>query len=70
MGRHYRERGVEKIGIGHMFEVLRWEYHRRTKGDKDDFKLNNNYRSRYARLIVQLHPDIGEMLELRELKAP
>lgn len=37
-------------GIAAAFEVLRWE-RRATVGD--EFKLNNDYRARYARLLNQ-----------------
>ena len=58
--------GRNKIGIGMLFEVLRWNYIIRTS---EDFKLNNNYRSRYVRLIAQNEPSLGGMFEMRELMA-
>lgn len=58
-------RGVRKIGIGMLFEVLRWGHLMHTGGD--DFKLNNNYRSYYARLILAHHPELDGIFELRRL---
>lgn len=63
----YRRRGARRIGIKHLIEVLRWEFHKATEGD--EFKLNNSFTSRYARAIRQARPDIGELIETRELKA-
>ena len=51
-----RRQGVRKAGIGQLFEVLRWQYALQTRGG--DFKLNNNFRSFYARLLdneAELH---------------
>ena len=58
-------RGRTRIGIGMLFEVLRWQHSRQTVGD--DFKLNNSYRSRYARLLMELHPEWEGLFEIRRL---
>lgn len=55
-----------RIGIGMLFEVLRWQYGR-TVGD--DFKLNNNFRSRYVRLLIAHHPEWADAFETRTLRA-
>jgi hypothetical protein len=34
-----------------------------------DFKLNNNYRAHYARLIMHQEPDLDGIFELRRSKA-
>jgi hypothetical protein len=61
-------RGHKRIGIGMLWEVLRWETqigdHRAT------YKLNDHYRSRYARLIIAQEPDLAEVFEIRELRTP
>lgn len=57
--------GRRRFGIGMLFEVLRWETAMSTTGD--DFKLNNNYRSRYARLIMATCPDLTDVFDTREL---
>ena len=61
-------RGRSRIGIGMIFEVLRWQYQLQTVGD--DFKLNNNYRSRYARLIEDNCPDLVGVFEKRAIRTP
>lgn len=58
-------RGNRRIGIAMLFEVLRWHYGRRTVGDA--FRLNNDYRSRYARLLMQNHPEWDQVFATRAL---
>lgn len=60
-------RGHRRIGIAMLFEVLRWHYGRRT--DSDTFRLNNDYRSRYARLLMQSHPEWDQVFATRALTA-
>jgi len=67
LARRARRRGVERIGIGMLFEVLRWNVALRTGGD--EFKLNNNYRSYYARLIMMREPELADVFETRQLHA-
>lgn len=59
--------GKRKIGIGMLFEVVRWNNLLQTTDV--DFKLNNNYRSRYARLLMDNRPHLQGMFETRELKS-
>jgi len=42
--------GASHGGIGQLFEVLRYDYAIRTHGG--EFKLNNNYRAFYARVLM------------------
>lgn len=70
LARDLHTRGRKHIGIGMLFEVLRWNWQRTTTDPNSDFKLNNNYRSRYARLIMDTEPDLTNTFETRELKAP
>lgn len=60
-----QSRGITHHGIGSLWEVLRWNMQIERDGD---FKLNNNFRSRYARLIIQEHPEFENFFELRELR--
>lgn len=63
--RELRSRGVMRVGIKMLFEVLRWKHLLRTSGDT--FKLNNNYHSYYARLIMLNEPDLKGIFETRRL---
>ncbi len=59
-----RGRGRQRLSIGQLFEVLRWELPVSTNGD--EFRLNNSFRSRYARLLER-EPELAGSFELREL---
>ena len=67
--RRWRRNGRDRWSINGCFEVLRWE--RRIAGLPDpdeEWKLNNNYRSRYARLLMEQEPELEGIFELRVLK--
>ncbi|MFJ9617822.1 hypothetical protein [Streptomyces noursei] len=63
----YLDRGASRVGIGMLFEVLRWRYTLATAGD-DEFRLNNNFRSRYVRLLIDRHPEWAPAFEVRALR--
>lgn len=65
--REAREHGRRKIGVKMLWEVMRWNLWLRIKSD-DDFKLNNNYTSRYARYIMKMEADLANIFDLRELQ--
>jgi len=56
--------GHKRMGMKAIFERLRWLYMVQTKGDV--FKLNNNYTSHYARLIMAQEPELAGFFETRE----
>ncbi|MCT9003517.1 hypothetical protein [Streptomyces rhizosphaerihabitans] len=60
-------KGFRRIGIGMLFELLRWRYGQATRGDA--FRLNNDFRSRYARLLIERHPEWAHLFETRALRA-
>lgn len=62
----YLSGGAKRVGIGMLFEVLRWRYVRATEGD--EFHLNNNFRSRYVRLLIERHPEWSPAFEVRTLR--
>lgn len=66
LARGLHQRGHRKIGIGMLFEVLRWQHAMTTTGDP--FKLNNNYRALYARYIMAREPDLGGVFEIRRIQ--
>lgn len=59
--------GFSRVGIGMLFELLRYRYGVATRGDT--FRLNNTWRSRYVRLLLQRHPEWEPLFELRALRA-
>lgn len=69
LARDYVGRGHSKVGIGHLVEVLRWSYAMQTSDPHSTFRINNSYRSRLARIVMQRYPDLDGVFETRELKA-
>lgn len=68
LARDLKNRGRKKIGIGMLFEVLRWNWQMTTADPNSDFKLNNNYRSRYSRMIMTQERDLEGIFDVRELQ--
>ncbi len=62
-----RRRGVVRYGMAGLFEVLRWEHAMQTS-DPEGFKLNNDYRSFYARLLMEREPELRGFFEVRTLR--
>ncbi|GAA2084390.1 hypothetical protein GCM10009759_03380 [Kitasatospora saccharophila] len=62
------EARFSKISIGMLFELVRYSYGRATLGG-DDFRLNNDFRSRYARLLIERHPEWALRIEVRALRS-
>lgn len=58
--------GHDRVGIGMLYEVLRWRYMRGTTDTSSTFRLNNNYRSRYARMLAD-DPELAECFATRAL---
>jgi hypothetical protein len=67
LARQATEAGRANLGIGMLYEVIRWNYAIHTTGDV--FKLNNNFRSRYVRLIEEREPDLVGVFRMRELRS-
>lgn len=66
-----RKKGWRHYGIKTLWERTRWHFHlEKDPQFGDPFWLNNNFHSRYARLIVQQHPELKQFFEFRELRAP
>lgn len=62
-------RGKKKGAIATMWEVVRWEFYLNTTDEcQAAFKLNNNYRSRYARLVMDQEPDLKNFFNIRQLQ--
>lgn len=59
--------GKRKIGAKAIAERIRWFVEIETIGES--FKLNNNYVSRYARIVSKIRPDLAPMFETRTLKS-
>lgn len=57
-------RGRDKYSLYTLYEVVRWNFEILTGGD--EFKLNNNWRAYYARLIMYRCPGLAGFFDLRE----
>ena len=68
LARQWRANGRAKLGIATIYEVLRWNSHVNQERD-GGFKLNNNHKALYARLIMEREPDLDGVFETRERTA-
>lgn len=59
--------GRSKIGMKMLFEVVRWQHLVHTRGDT--YALNNNYTSRYVRLIEECEPELVGLFEKRNIRS-
>lgn len=69
LARDAKRQGRKRVGIGMLWEVMRWNLWARTERADDRFKLNNNYRSRYSRMIQDRESDLEGLFETRALTA-
>ena len=60
-------RGHETIGIGMIYEVCRWQQYLRTS-DPQGFKLNNDFRAPFARMLMRCEPRLANVFEIRHSK--
>lgn len=67
LARDVKARGKERYSMKAIFERARWHYII-DRGD-DDFCLNNDFTSHFARLIMEREPDLKGFFETRRLKA-
>jgi hypothetical protein len=58
-----KARGREVYGIGALAEVLR--FHRAMETTDPDYKINNNYRALYARLLMDREPELRDFFRTR-----
>lgn len=65
--RYVLARGRDRYSIKTLWEVIRWHF-AFERDAEEEFKLNNNYHSRYARLIMLQEPDLADFFEVRILR--
>jgi hypothetical protein len=65
IAREGKELGLSFWGISAVYEVARWQYIKQTG---EHLKLANNFRSRYARLIMSQEPDLDGFFKLQPLR--
>lgn len=64
----WKRAGQTKCGIKMLWERLRWEMGMRRRPG-EEFLADNNFHSRFVRLLCEREPDLAGMFELRELRA-
>jgi len=64
----WKAAGHDRIGIATLYEVLRWQRGLAGLVDDDGFRLNNNFRSRYARLLMSNEPELVGMFDTRTIR--
>lgn len=62
-----KQAGHTHYGIGMLWEAIRYDYSIRL-GPDHGFKMNNNYRSRMARFVMDSHPSLKGFFETRRLR--
>jgi hypothetical protein len=62
------KKGKTKISIRHIASYLVWEMYIETTDENHDFKLNNNYTSRYSRLFAEEFPKHAGLFNYRSLR--
>lgn len=58
----------QRVGIGCLWEVLRWKMLVDVKYT-GEYKLNNSFRSRYARMLMFYEPSLKGFFETRILRS-
>lgn len=65
LAREWRTKHVRRIGIATVFETARYTLDIE-RSDDDGFKLNNNHRAYYSRLIMRDEKDLAGVFSLRQ----
>lgn len=67
--RQARRAGHKRYSADALLHVIRWHLFVVTKADPAGaYKINNNYSSRYARMMVKKNPSFKGFFEMRVLK--
>ncbi len=68
--RRARSHGRRHIAIEMLWQVLRWNHLEEGLPDPvEKYKLNDHYRSRYARAIMEENPELDGIFRVRALRS-
>ena len=67
LAREYRAACAGRLGIGMLWEVLRWQT--AVGSTTGSYRLNNVFRSHYARRIMATEADLVGIFDTRELRS-
>ena len=68
LAREFRRKGSNhnrKMGIGMLYEVLRWNFFMNVEAGEEKYQFSNDFRAPYARLIMDQEPDLQDAFNLR-----
>lgn len=63
MAQSARAKGMKRIGMQMIFEVLRWNRMMKTQGD--EYKLSNDYAAFYSRKAMAEYPELDGLFVTR-----
>jgi len=65
LARQFRQKRPDGVtGIGMLYEVLRWNYYMNVD-TTEEYKLSNDFRAAYSRLIMKQEPDLAGVFKVR-----
>lgn len=68
LAREVKSTGLKRCGISLLWERLRWFYWIECDAS-EKYRMNDNYRSRFVRLLIDKHPEFKGFFKLRRLRA-
>lgn len=68
LAQQWFDAGNRSVAIGMLWETLRWKSGISTQ-TSEPYKLNDHFRSRYVRLMIERHPEWADRFETRQLRA-
>lgn len=71
LAKDLKKQGYKQGAIEMLWQVLRWQVMSAKPYDPNgsEFKLNDHYRSRYARMIMENEEDLDGFFEIRVLRS-
>lgn len=60
--------GATRLGVGLLIHVIRWENILTNRG-REPWKINQDFASRYARLLMEQECGLQDFFEVRELRS-
>jgi hypothetical protein len=67
VARRGKEMGKTKWGIAGVIEILRWEWHHQTQDNHYPYKISNDYKPYYARILMANNADLANFFQCKEL---
>jgi hypothetical protein len=70
LARELYRKGRERIGMKALYEQIRWHILLGTIRVRGEYALNNDFTSRYVRMLIEEYPVFKGLFELRHLRTP